>query len=146
MQQLQEKPKVIWDFPTFESGPSTEVFPLPDVKLPTTTAHDNQLLEVNTTTAHNHEPFVLPNILVDPIPTEVGANIFTASYGDTFGKMGKYVQSSGISVDWSIFANHGSGRLKERGITQDMINNWVQNGKALEQNEGKNMHSLILKV
>lgn len=50
--------------------------------------------------------------------------------------MGKYVESPNIKVDWDAFAEHGWERMSKRNVTQDMVNSWVQNGKALSQNGG----------
>lgn len=58
-----------------------------------------------------------------------------AEYGDGFGKMGTYVPNPNI-VDWSKYSVHGTERLKERGISKEIVDNIVKNGKALSQNEG----------
>jgi hypothetical protein len=57
-------------------------------------------------------------------------------YGKDFGKMGVYAKNPGIKVDWSQFAEHGFERMAERGVTKDMINSIVKNGKVLSQNGG----------
>ncbi|WP_091012279.1 WXG100 family type VII secretion target [Paenibacillus amylolyticus] len=57
-------------------------------------------------------------------------------YGEDFGKMGTYVENPSIQVNWSEFAEHGFSRMEKRGVTQDMVDDWVKNGKALSQNEG----------
>ena len=59
-----------------------------------------------------------------------------AELGHDFGKMGKYVEHPNIEVDWSKFAEHGLERMEQRGVTQDMVNDFVKNGKVLSQNEG----------
>ena len=59
-----------------------------------------------------------------------------AKFGDDFGKMGKYVESPNVKVDWDAFAEHGWERMSKRNVTQDMVNSWVQNGKAISQNGG----------
>ena len=59
-----------------------------------------------------------------------------AKYGDDFGKMGVYAKNPGVKVDWSQFAEHGFERMAERGVTKDMIESIVQNGKVLSQNGG----------
>ena len=35
-----------------------------------------------------------------------------------------------------VKVEHGLKRMNQRGITQEMVNDFVQNGKALSQNEG----------
>lgn len=50
--------------------------------------------------------------------------------------MGKYVEHPNIEVDWSKFAEHGLERMEQRGVTKDMVNDFVKNGKVLSQNEG----------
>jgi len=57
-------------------------------------------------------------------------------YGDEFGKMGKYVQNPGTKVNWSQYAEHGYGRLTERGMSKELVDSIVTNGKALEQAGG----------
>ena len=59
-----------------------------------------------------------------------------ATYGDVFGKMGTYIANPGIKIDWSLFAAHGWERMAERGITKDMVESIIQNGKVLSQNGG----------
>ncbi len=59
-----------------------------------------------------------------------------AQYGDNFGKMGKYVENPGIEVDWTKYAEHGAERMQQRGLTKEMIDNIVRNGKVLSQNNG----------
>jgi len=59
-----------------------------------------------------------------------------AKFGDDFGKMGVFTKNPGIKVDWSQFAEHGLERMAERGLTKDMIESIVQNGKVLSQNGG----------
>lgn len=50
--------------------------------------------------------------------------------------MGKYVENPNLKVDWDAFAEHGWQRMEKRGVTQDMVESWVQNGKTLSQNGG----------
>ena len=59
-----------------------------------------------------------------------------AELGHDFGEMGKYVEHPNIEVDWSKFAEHGLERMEQRGVTKDMVNDFVRNGKVLSQNEG----------
>ena len=59
-----------------------------------------------------------------------------AQYGDDFGKMGTYVENPNIKVDWTQYAEHAAERMKQRGMTQEMVNNIVENGKVLSQNNG----------
>ena len=50
--------------------------------------------------------------------------------------MGVYVENPGIKVNWSKYAEHGLERMQERGMTMDMINSVINNGKVLSQNGG----------
>lgn len=59
-----------------------------------------------------------------------------AQYGDDFGKMGIYVENPNIKVDWTQYAGHAAERMQQRGITQEMVNNVIKNGKVLSQNNG----------
>ena len=59
-----------------------------------------------------------------------------AQYGDDFGKMGTYVKKPDIKIDWTQITQHAIERLQQRGITQEMVNNFVENGKALSQDNG----------
>ncbi|MGD1819839.1 MAG: hypothetical protein ACPKOI_08185, partial [Pleomorphochaeta sp.] len=59
-----------------------------------------------------------------------------AQYGDDFGKMGVYTKNPGVKVDWSQYAEHGFERMTERGLTKNMIESIVQDGKVLTQNGG----------
>ena len=67
-----------------------------------------------------------------------------AELGHDFGKMGIYVEHPNIEVDWSKFAEHGLERMEQRGVTKDMVNDFVKNGKVLSQNEG-NKYAFITK-
>ena len=66
--------------------------------------------------------------------TEV--NEGTAKLGDSFGKMGSYVNNPGIKVDWFQYAEHGYERIAKRGMSKEQVNTIVKNGKALSQNGG----------
>lgn len=59
-----------------------------------------------------------------------------AQYGDDFGKMGTYVENPNIKVDWTQYAEHAAERMQQRGMTQEIVNNIVENGKVLSQNNG----------
>ena len=61
----------------------------------------------------------------------------SAQYGDDFGKMGKYVENPGIKVDWSQYAEHGAERMAQRGMSHEMIDSIVENGRTLSQSGGK---------
>ncbi len=65
-----------------------------------------------------------------------GGTSTLAQYGDDFGKMGTYVENPNIKVDWTQYAEHGAERMQQRGMTQEMVNNIVENGKVLSQNNG----------
>ncbi len=71
--------------------------------------------------------------LVDNIK---GGTSTLAQYGDDFGKMGTYVENPNIKVDWTQYAEHAAERMQQRGMTQEMVNNIVENGKVLSQNNG----------
>ncbi|PYY29086.1 WXG100 family type VII secretion target [Paenibacillus illinoisensis] len=72
----------------------------------------------------------------DSKKTELNKDEKHAQYGEDLGKMGTYVENPSIQVNWSEFAEHGLARMEKRGVTQDMVDNWVETGKALSQNEG----------
>lgn len=59
-----------------------------------------------------------------------------AQYGDDFWKMGTYVENPNVKVDWTQYAEHAAERMQQRGMTQEMVNNIVENGKVLSQNNG----------
>ena len=59
-----------------------------------------------------------------------------AQFGDDFGKMGTYVENPNIKVDWSQYAEHGFERMQQRGMTQEIVDKIVSNGKVLSQNNG----------
>lgn len=59
-----------------------------------------------------------------------------AKYGDEFGSMGKYVKNPNIKLDWDSVTQHGMDRMVQRGVSKDMVNNWVKNGKTLLQDNG----------
>lgn len=61
----------------------------------------------------------------------------TAKFGDTFGKMGEHVKNPGIKVDWSQYAEHGYERLAQRGMSKELVESIVKDGKALSQNGAK---------
>ena len=65
-----------------------------------------------------------------------GDSLTLAQYGDDFGKMGTYVENPNIKVDWTRYAGHAVERMQQRGVTQEMVNNVVENGKVLLQNNG----------
>ena len=57
--------------------------------------------------------------------------------GTSFGKMGTLVENPSIKVNWNAFAEHGLERMVQRGVTHEMVNSWVANGKALQQGTNK---------
>jgi hemolysin-activating ACP:hemolysin acyltransferase len=59
-----------------------------------------------------------------------------AKVGDDFGKLSKVVDNPNITPDWSITSAHGTERMAQRGVTQDMVNKWMSEGKVLEQTSG----------
>ena len=65
-----------------------------------------------------------------------GGTSILAQYGDDFGKMGTYVANPNIKVDWTQYAEHAAERMQQRGMTQEIVNNIVKNGKVLSQNNG----------
>ncbi|MBS7576946.1 MULTISPECIES: T7SS effector LXG polymorphic toxin [unclassified Enterococcus] len=67
----------------------------------------------------------------------VGKNIVKKiPIGTDFGKMGTLVENPKINVNWNEYAEHGMSRLKERNMSQEMVDNIVKNGKVLSQNNG----------
>ena len=67
----------------------------------------------------------------------ISSSSTVAQYGDDFGKMGNYIESPKITVDWSCYAKHGTDRMQQRGITHDMVDEIVKHGKVLSQDNGK---------
>lgn len=65
-----------------------------------------------------------------------GSTSTLAQYGNDFGKMGTYVENPNIKVDWTQYAEHAAERMQQRGMTQEMVNYIVENGKVLSQNNG----------
>ena len=54
------------------------------------------------------------------------------------GKMGTYTEKPDLKVDWNQYADHGiNDSMAKRGITQEMVDSYVKNGKALYQGNGK---------
>lgn len=50
--------------------------------------------------------------------------------------MGQYVENPNVQVDWSQYAQHGAERMQQRGLTQEMVEGFVKNGKVLSQGGG----------
>jgi hypothetical protein len=63
-----------------------------------------------------------------------------AKIGDDFGKLGKLVKNPGIKADWANTTTHGLERMAERGVTQGMVDSWVQSGKVLQQSSGNYLY------
>lgn len=64
-----------------------------------------------------------------------------ATVGTSFGKLGTLITNNGQQViDWGITTAHGLQRMLERGITQEMVETWVNTGKALQQSCDKIMY------
>lgn len=59
-----------------------------------------------------------------------------AEIGDSFGKAGILVEHPGTKIDWSNVSSHALERMNERGVTKEAAESWVENGKALSQNNG----------
>ncbi len=59
-----------------------------------------------------------------------------AKIGTSFGNYGTLVEHPGIKIDWSKNINHAMKRMAERDVTKEMADSWVDNGKALSQNNG----------
>lgn len=57
--------------------------------------------------------------------------------GTSFGKMGTLVENPSIKVNGNSFAEHGLERMTQRGVTTEMLDSWVANGKALQQGANK---------
>ncbi|MEN2774873.1 polymorphic toxin-type HINT domain-containing protein [Acetivibrio clariflavus] len=66
-----------------------------------------------------------------------GTSKTAVKIGDDFGKLGKVVENPGLKVDWGQYSKHGLGRMMERNVTTDMVNDWVRNGKVLQQSGGQ---------
>jgi RHS repeat-associated protein len=63
--------------------------------------------------------------------------------GTSFGKLGTLIENPSIRVNWDAFAEHGFERMAQRGVTKEMVDSWVANGKALQQ--GANKYLFITK-
>ena len=50
--------------------------------------------------------------------------------------MGRYVENPQIKVDWTEYAEHAAERMQQRGMTRELIDHIVENGKVLSQNGG----------
>ncbi|EAC7116276.1 hypothetical protein BFS18_12440 [Listeria monocytogenes] len=57
--------------------------------------------------------------------------------GTDFGKIGKLVNHPKIKINWSEYAEHGMSRLKQRGLSKSQVDDFVEHGKVLSQNEGE---------
>ena len=75
-----------------------------------------------------------------PTPAAVTGSASVAKTGDSFGKLGQLVENPGIKVDWANTTTHGMARMVERGVTQSMVNSWVQNGSVLQQSSGNYLY------
>lgn len=52
--------------------------------------------------------------------------------------MGTYTEKPNLNVDWKQYADHAmNDSMVKRGITQEMVEGYVANGKALAQGNGK---------
>ena len=67
---------------------------------------------------------------------EEGEKLKLAQYGDDFGKIGKYIESPNVKFDWSQSTNHGLERMLQRGLTPNMIKDFIKKGKVLSQDNG----------
>ena len=59
------------------------------------------------------------------------------SLGTQFDKLGKLVGNPKITVNWADTTAHGLERMTERGVTQKMVETWMNSGKVLEQTGNK---------
>ncbi|MFC3634920.1 T7SS effector LXG polymorphic toxin [Enterococcus rivorum] len=59
-----------------------------------------------------------------------------ANIGKDFGKIGIYVEKPNVKINWSEHAVHGMERLNQRGLTKLQVDDFIQNGKVLSQNNG----------
>ncbi|EAE8199647.1 hypothetical protein A7G81_02160 [Listeria monocytogenes] len=57
--------------------------------------------------------------------------------GTDFGKIGKLVNHPNIKINWSEYAEHGMSRLRQRGLSKSQVDDFVEHGKVLSQNEGE---------
>ena len=79
---------------------------------------------------------VADDVVEDAAKAIKGGTSTLAQYGDDFGKIGTYIENPNIKVDWTQYAEHAAERMQQRGMTQEMVNNIVENGKVLSQNNG----------
>lgn len=47
--------------------------------------------------------------------------------------MGTYVENPNIKVNWTQYAEHAAERMQQRGMTQELVNNIVENGEIVER-------------
>lgn len=74
--------------------------------------------------------------LFGKVDDAVEGTVNVAKIGDSFGKAGTLVENPGTKIDWSKVTSHGMERMDQRGVTKEMAESWVGNGKALSQNNG----------
>ncbi|AEY65641.1 RHS repeat-associated core domain-containing protein [Clostridium sp. BNL1100] len=58
-------------------------------------------------------------------------------FGTVFGNFGTLVKNPGITVAWKNITKHGLERMAERGVTKELVESIVSNGKVLAQDGGK---------
>jgi hypothetical protein len=49
--------------------------------------------------------------------------------------LGKLVNNPSLSVNWGDARVHALNRMSKNGVTQEMFESWVKNGKAIMQDE-----------
>ncbi|MED4781965.1 hypothetical protein P9579_15025 [Brevibacillus choshinensis] len=55
--------------------------------------------------------------------------------GDKIGNLGTLVNNPGIKVSWESARQHALNRIAQKGVTSEMFESWVKNGKAIMQDE-----------
>ena len=60
-----------------------------------------------------------------------------AVIGTNFGKLGTLISNPGISINWASTTMHAANKMAERGVTRQMVESWVANGKVLQQSADK---------
>jgi uncharacterized protein YecE (DUF72 family) len=56
-----------------------------------------------------------------------------AKIGDKIGNLGKLVDNPDVKVNWGDAREHALNRMSKHGITQEMFEHWVKDGKAIQQ-------------
>lgn len=73
------------------------------------------------------------NVSLCPFDTTSKGAGKVAKIGDDIGNLGKMVKNPNLNVNWGSAREHALNRMSKNGVTQDMFESWVKNGKAIQQ-------------